>query len=245
MSDGEQLVAKRFFQLNDEADPVSISENLNEVQSELLRLAWGRWFLNAFYQFCKQRKEVNVDEALSFAEAFLAEEVDNPSTASGVEKITGEGTGLTWLVERKRPTTVTKFSGTLVHTSARRDLRSMTVCAFAHFVFGFSNKTMVFADLQGTPAPVRGVDGLILFDVMTHTVEGNSGVGDFGKRGIRTFMHDHQCNVICTELGLSIHYPLQSGGRVHQNQGSDVGEGDEEDSEEDQLGRSDDDESDA
>ncbi|KAJ7875110.1 kinase-like domain-containing protein, partial [Mycena olivaceomarginata] len=188
MSDGEQLVAKRFFQLNDDADPVSIPENRNEVQSELLRLAWGKWFLSAFYQFCKQRKEVNVDEALSFAEAFLAEEADNPSTASGVERITGEGTGLTWLVERKRPTTVTKFSGTLVHTSARRDLRSMTICAFAHFTFGFSNNNMVFADLQGTPAPVRGVDGLILFDVMTHTVEGNSGVDDFGKRGIRTFM---------------------------------------------------------
>jgi hypothetical protein len=87
--------------------------------------------------------------ALSFAEAFLAEEADNPSTASGVERITGEGTGLTWLVERKRPTTVTKFSGTLVHTSARRDLRSMTICAFAHFTFGFSNNNMVFADLQG------------------------------------------------------------------------------------------------
>jgi hypothetical protein len=62
MSDGEQLVAKRFFQLNDDADPVSIPENRNEVQSELLRLAWGKWFLSAFYQFCKQRKEVNVDE---------------------------------------------------------------------------------------------------------------------------------------------------------------------------------------
>ncbi|KAJ7222732.1 kinase-like domain-containing protein, partial [Mycena haematopus] len=111
-------------------------------------------------------------------------------------------TGITWLVERKRPMTVTKYSGTLVHTSVRRDLRSLTICAFAHFVYGFSDRSLVFADLQGmcTPAQVRGTDGLVLFDLMAHTIDGNSGIGDFGKQGIRTFTRDHQCNSICSGL---------------------------------------------
>jgi hypothetical protein len=128
---------------------------------------------------------------IAFADAFLAIEVDRPSTASGVAQITDTEEGLTWLVERKRPTTVIKFSGTLVHRSHRRDLRSATISAFAHFVFGYSKGTLVVADLQGaylqlsithemtpdcifqgTPCLVRNNDGLILFDLMTHTKDG-------------------------------------------------------------------------
>lgn len=73
-----------------------------------------------------------------------------PSTASGVPIITDEDDGLTWLIERKRPSTVIKFSGTLNHRSARRDMRSATISALAHFVFGYSKQELVFADLQGT-----------------------------------------------------------------------------------------------
>jgi hypothetical protein len=97
---------------------------------------------------------------------------------------------LTWLTERKRPSSVIKFSGTLVHHSHRRDLRSATISAFAHFVFGYSKCTLVVAYLQGkscavcfritdllsilsgTPCLVRNHEGLILFDLMTHTKEG-------------------------------------------------------------------------
>lgn len=86
---------------------------------------------------------------IAFTDVFLAVEVDRPSTASGVHLITENDDGLTWLVERKRPSTVIKFSGTLVHHSHRRDLRSATISAFAHFVFGYSKRTLVVADLQG------------------------------------------------------------------------------------------------
>ncbi|KAJ7842564.1 hypothetical protein B0H14DRAFT_2359538, partial [Mycena olivaceomarginata] len=43
---------------------------------------------------------------------------------------------------------------------------------FAHVVWGHSNQTVVFADLQGTPALVRYKDGMVLFDPMTHTKNG-------------------------------------------------------------------------
>jgi len=94
-----------------------------------------------------------------------------------------------WLVEKCRPTTVYRYSGTLSHRSQGRDQRSSTIYAFSHFVYGHSNKTLVIADLQGTvlpicdmvvipmsfsgtPSLVKGKDGLVLFDPMTHTTDG-------------------------------------------------------------------------
>ncbi|KAJ6449509.1 kinase-like domain-containing protein [Mycena vitilis] len=209
LPNGEQYVAKRFFKLQDspgEDTCVSMEDNRVEVEGEIIRLCQGKWFLDAFYRFCKGHKEVIVDLNLEFADAFLAVEVKNPSKASGVIAIAEDGEGLTWLVERKRPTTVVKFSGTLVHQSHRTDLRSATVSAFAHFVYGYSNNSLVFADLQGTPSRVKGKDGLVLFDLMTHTIE--SGVGDFGKAGIKTFLDGHKCATICKGLTIDSEYPL-------------------------------------
>ncbi|KAJ6583158.1 hypothetical protein DFH09DRAFT_1076311 [Mycena vulgaris] len=62
---------------------------------------------------------------------------------------------------------------------------------------------------SGTKAHVRGGDGLILFDLMTHTKGGNSGVGDFGHKGIATFVRDQRCNMICSSLELDTNYPLK------------------------------------
>ncbi|KAJ7800434.1 kinase-like domain-containing protein, partial [Mycena olivaceomarginata] len=114
--------------------------------------------------------------------------------------ITEDEEGLTWMVERKCPTAVTKFSGTLVHRSHRKDLRSATISAYAHFIFRFSKGSLVVADLQGTPCLVRYNDGLVLFDLMTHTEDGDSGVGDFGRKGIETFVNDHMCTDLCRSL---------------------------------------------
>ncbi|KAJ7099232.1 kinase-like domain-containing protein, partial [Mycena belliarum] len=210
LPNGEQYVAKRFFKLQDspaEDTCVSVEDNRVEVEGEIIRLCQGKWFLDAFYRFCKGHKEIIVDLNLEFADAFLAVEVKKPSKASGVIAIAEDGEGLTWLVERKRPTTVIKFSGTLVHQSHRTDLRSATVSAFAHFVYGYSNNSLVFADLQGTPSRVKGKDGLVLFDLMTHTTSGESGVGDFGKAGMRTFLDGHKCTKICRGLAIDSEYP--------------------------------------
>ncbi|KAJ7902399.1 kinase-like domain-containing protein [Mycena leptocephala] len=176
---------------------------------EIYRPLIVKWFLDAFYRFCKTHSEIIVDTNVAVADAFLAVEVDRPSAASGVSRITDEDEGLTWLVERKHPTTVIKFSGTLVHRSHRRDLRSTTISAFAHFVFGYSKRTLVIADLQGTPCLVRNNDGLILFDVMTHTKDGDSGIiGDFGVKGMKSFVDDHQCTDLCRALTLKSLYAL-------------------------------------
>ncbi|KAJ7676231.1 kinase-like domain-containing protein, partial [Mycena olivaceomarginata] len=84
-----------------------------------------------------------------------------------------------------------------------------TVHTFARYIFGYSGGELVFADLQGTPTPVRGNDGLVLFDPMTHTIAGGSGLGDFGIDGIETFINTHECNRLCIELRFDQSYPLQ------------------------------------
>ena len=83
-----------------------------------------------------------------FAEAFLGEEEGpTPTPAAGGEAFDDN---IQWLVETRRPTTVMRFSGTLLHPSNNPDMQSMTVFAFAHFVWGHSNNAMIFADIQGT-----------------------------------------------------------------------------------------------
>ncbi|KAK7041370.1 kinase-like domain-containing protein [Favolaschia claudopus] len=103
---------------------------------------------------------------------------------------------------------VEHFSYTLVHKSRKKDLRSSTIYAFAHFVWGHSNQTMIFADLQGTPALVGRKDGIVLFDPMTHTVAGNSGIGDFGLEIINSFLRDHSCGDVWNRLALDEVAPL-------------------------------------
>ncbi|KAJ7826519.1 kinase-like domain-containing protein, partial [Mycena leptocephala] len=194
-------VTEDDFTVDSEVE-VLVEANQIEIEGEIQRLTIGKWMLDVFYRHCKSRKDTRVDTNIAFTDAFVAVEVDHPSTASGVHLITDNDDGLTWLVERKRPSTVTKFSGTLVRHSHRRDLRSATISAFAHFVFGYSKRTLVVADLQGTPCLVRNNDGLILFDLMTHTVDGDSGVRDFGREGIETFVNDHNCTDLCRSLSL-------------------------------------------
>lgn len=84
---------------------------------------------------------------------------------------------------------VTKWSGTLAHPNHHGDLVGATICAFVHFAYIFSQCSVVFADIQGvfsynmadrsltfhigTQAQISpGVEGLVLFDIMTHTTAG-------------------------------------------------------------------------
>lgn len=57
--------------------------------------------------------------------------------------------GWIWLMEKRRPMTVVRISGTLAHPSTSSNLLSLTVMAFAHFAYLHSGKSLVFADLQG------------------------------------------------------------------------------------------------
>ncbi|KAJ3520545.1 hypothetical protein NMY22_g12707 [Coprinellus aureogranulatus] len=236
----EQYVVKRFYKLSDDEDldldirdskippaPFTAEQHNVQIEAECVSLALGKRFLTEFFKFCKQKK-VHVFEHLRFEDGFLLEEIEGPpSPASGMPQDDRDEMWtfnlsaslskilrLIWLGEKKHITgRIIRFNGTLAHPSAHTDLAHLTVYALIHYIFGHTNRQLVFADLQGTPALFemengKTVDGFTLFDPMTHTVDGDSGVGDFGKDGIARFLEQHECRDICRRLGLDKSIPL-------------------------------------
>ncbi|KAK6997328.1 hypothetical protein R3P38DRAFT_3623649 [Favolaschia claudopus] len=144
---GQSYVVKRFYRLTEDSEntapntlPFTVDEHLVQIQAEAMRIGLGQWFMNAFFQHARDRNVTAIDFNIAFTDAFLAEEIESPSPASGIPQITAESPGITWLVEPKRSTSVEHFSYTLVHKSRKSDLRSSTIYAFAHFVWGHSNQ---------------------------------------------------------------------------------------------------------
>ncbi|KAJ6550295.1 hypothetical protein B0H19DRAFT_1074156 [Mycena capillaripes] len=154
---GSHYALKRFYRLTEDSSenstpdtlPFTIEEHVVQIQAEASRLGLGAWFLKAFFKYANNLN-ISIDQNLAFADAFLAEEIQCATPASGVKEIGPDSPGLTWLLHKK-------------------DLRSATIHAFAHFAWGHSNRSLVFADLQGTPALIGHKDGMVLFDPMTHT----------------------------------------------------------------------------
>ncbi|KAJ6465319.1 kinase-like domain-containing protein, partial [Mycena sanguinolenta] len=220
--------SQKIFRLKEDSEntaadslPFTIEEHLVQIQAEAGRLSIAAWFLKAFLKHTEDLN-VAVDTKLAFAEAFLAEELKFPSPASGIKEIGPELPGMTWLVEPRRSSIVEHFTYTLSHKLHKKDSRSATVHAFAHFVWGHSNRTLIFADLQGTPALVRHKDGMILFDPMSHTKTGDSGIGNFGIQGIKSFFRDHICGDICLRLHLEKSAPLKLGDEEDEEEDSDA-----------------------
>ncbi|KAJ7230476.1 hypothetical protein GGX14DRAFT_384416 [Mycena pura] len=133
------------------------------IYREAQHLAIGAHLLKAFKVHAKQvgattgiyqgtsimllgtQLELKSNTGLSFAEAWIGEELKQASVAFGTPIIDGSRRGsVGWLRQR-------------------------------------------------TPAHLNGKDVTILFDPMTHTIAGNSGIGDFGLEGIKSFFHDHEC----------------------------------------------------
>ncbi|KAJ7618697.1 kinase-like domain-containing protein, partial [Roridomyces roridus] len=219
LSDGseERVAAKRLYRVVEEdaddiTNMISLSDNHTNLESEVYRLILGEKVLNEFYAFARKN---NVDVFhIKFSSAYLATEIRasvtrEPSTASGMVVFPADSDeGMTWLIEPKRAAAVISFTGTLdQQPTGSDDICSNTIHAFAHYTFGASEATVVFADLQGTPGLVGGKDRIILFDPMTHTTDGTSGLGDFGDEGIDQFIEGHECNDICDALGLWEKYP--------------------------------------
>ncbi|KAF5320648.1 hypothetical protein D9611_013717 [Ephemerocybe angulata] len=78
----------------------------------------------------------------------------------------------------------------------------MTSFRISGLIWGAYNA--LHAAAQRTPGRVNNGDGLILFDLMTHTISGESGVGDGGKEEIKQFLVQHECKDVCERLGLDI-----------------------------------------
>ncbi|KAJ7077774.1 kinase-like domain-containing protein, partial [Mycena epipterygia] len=111
---------------------------------------------------------------------------------------------IVWLFEPRRCSKVKHWSGTNEYPAWHQSKLGSTLSAFAHYAYLFSQESTILADLQTAAAIDENGEGIqVLFDVMTYTLDGSSGVGDHGKPGIKTFLEKHECVNRCKYLGLS------------------------------------------
>ncbi|KAE9397802.1 hypothetical protein BT96DRAFT_789121, partial [Gymnopus androsaceus JB14] len=199
--------AKRFW--NTGNDIVTTEQNKTEVENEVLRLKQLQEILSEFMNHAKKNLA-----NIKVANFHLAVEVvgsGEPSPASGItpdeySALDQRKDFIIWLLEPMRSTTrqPNKWSGTMQHPAHNSKVGDTLTC-FVHFAYQWTEKTMVFADLQTMRVgdPESGGEWQVLFDVMTHTLGGDSGVGDHGLKGIQEFVNMHQCNKKCNDLLLA------------------------------------------
>ncbi|KAJ7934799.1 kinase-like domain-containing protein [Mycena leptocephala] len=190
-------VAKRFYDIGAGEGHVEIQENREQLIKEATRLGRTSYLLAQFMAEAK-RKGVDIDQAseISFEEYQAACEVQDDSVFDpGV---------IIWLFEPRRSSKVAHWSGTNEYPAWHQNKIGSTLNAFAHYVYLFSQESTVLADLQTATAVNENGDGIqVLFDMMAHTTDGSSGVGDHGQTGIETFLKKHECVTRCANLRLS------------------------------------------
>ncbi|KAJ7678789.1 kinase-like domain-containing protein, partial [Mycena rosella] len=195
----EQFVAKHFFEIGAGVDEVTIAENKSNLELEAIRYGMATWFLKNFHEAAR-------DHNMDITSYRLAQEVIKedgaPSPASGVTKDIFDAEPvatrhIVWLLEPLRNPSVTHYTGTMEHPTPRGQLAN-TMSTFVHYAFQWSEGNVIFADIQGHAM------GIIIFDLMTHTPEGDSGVGDHGPKGIQKWQSQHDCNSYCKNLDLEV-----------------------------------------
>ncbi|KAK7046460.1 kinase-like protein [Favolaschia claudopus] len=209
--DGKSYVAKRFYEIGRGDGLVSIDENTVQLTNEMIRLAKGQWFLDKFYERAEETA-TSVTTDFRFSEGLLVQEIigesaSAPSPAAGqsldafLDSVDqNPDSAITWLLEPLRASYVEKWSGTLEHPT-HSNKAGKTMDAFVHFCFVYSQRSLVFADLQSTRGrSPTGKAASILFDVMTHTILEDSGVGDHGQAGIDAIQKSHRCGAMCHGL---------------------------------------------
>ncbi|KAJ7167782.1 kinase-like domain-containing protein [Mycena filopes] len=180
-------VAKRCYTIG-HGQPVSVISNRDELVKEGTTLGRARFFLDNFKDVC-DAEEVDISE--------LSDDEKGELSISN-----GTITSITWLLERERGNVqFRKYSGTLEHPRYT-DKQGATVNAFQHFTYVNSNKALVLADIQSSESHDASNKSAILFDLMSHTLTGDSGAGDHGDKGIQTLVDQHECGQRCIQLGL-------------------------------------------
>ncbi|KAJ7053015.1 kinase-like domain-containing protein, partial [Mycena amicta] len=200
-------VLKRFYNVGKGKDCVTLAENHEELQKEAQRLTQVGWFLHKFLERA-DATAVAIEDDLCVTECKLMCEIPKadsaPSVPSGYSAadLAEADCPMVWLMEPFRPGNTQKSSGTNQHPTHRENKLGNTLNAFAHFVYLHSYKTIVLADIQSTRARVGNKVAQVLFDLTTHTKNGNTGAGDHGLVGINTFIAQHECTPRCDALGL-------------------------------------------
>ncbi|KAJ7439478.1 kinase-like domain-containing protein [Mycena latifolia] len=193
---GVHYAAKCFFDIGARAP--TPEENLRHLKNELTCQKQAARCLTRFQARATEKKIPIAD--LRVAESFILHVVSGPQKHHA------------WIVDPLLSTLQTvKFSGTDV-AGSHGDLFGATCDALAHFSLEDSEEYLVFVDIQGIKEPnyihgARGSDELVLFDLMAHTQDGATNLGDKGPAGVQDFKLQHKCNSICKRT------PLRATGR--------------------------------
>ncbi|KAG6847751.1 hypothetical protein H0H93_006218 [Arthromyces matolae] len=187
----QAYAAKRFFNTGSNR-ALTNDELKRHGRQELLRQAKAQMCLSEFTKALKLNKVSSADLRVS------------PGFLLTVQ--TGPLLGQTWIVDPLLSNTQTyKYSGTLGAGRNTEDLFGKTCDAFAHFSVvqsnGILNIRIGIKEPKKTGS-VRGVDDLVLFDLMVHSLDKSGGLGDRGAAGIQDFGAEHVCNTICKSLKL-------------------------------------------
>ncbi|KAJ3991959.1 hypothetical protein F5050DRAFT_1580486, partial [Lentinula boryana] len=151
----QEWVAKRFHDIGNVSDTVSVQENQFEVEAEGQRLHQLHDILNAFIEHAKKNK-VKIAADIRVTEFKIALEIpeNHPSPASGVtageiNALSEDLQYISWLLEPMRPRGIepTKWSGTMQHPEHNSKVGD-TLTSFVHFAYEWTHQTVVFADLQ-------------------------------------------------------------------------------------------------
>ncbi|THU78811.1 kinase-like protein, partial [Dendrothele bispora CBS 962.96] len=109
-----------------------------------------------------------------------------------------------WLVEPFRLSSPERFSKPMNFVMNTEDDKIKTLNAFVHYAFQSTGDDFLYADLQGSLAKMmNGSIGIVLFDPMTHSGAGDSGVGDEGPQAHELYATQHVCDEFCDDLGLN------------------------------------------
>ncbi|KAJ6448388.1 kinase-like domain-containing protein [Mycena sanguinolenta] len=199
--DSQLYVAKKLFDIGKgrgvDVTPACSKSVLSRDLTRLRRLAWFR------EGFFRRASDKGLNELAEFmvSDGFLILVQNND--AMDVTELDADDNnddkGDTYLIEPLRATSVVnKFTGTF-GASHDTDKLTYTILAFNHFILQDTACLLAYADLQGS----RHKGQMVLFDPMTHTIQGQSGTGDFGPKGIRDTINAHTCNLFCKTLELS------------------------------------------
>ncbi|KAJ3969764.1 hypothetical protein EV361DRAFT_963860 [Lentinula raphanica] len=205
-------------------ESVSVKENRTEIENEGIRLHHLQTILDEFRKHAKKER-VDIAGNITVTDYKIALEVvgdAGPLPASGVVMDLEESQLIGWLLEPMRPKTAItkKWSGTMQHPEHNNKVGD-TLTSLVHFGYSWTHKSLVFADLQTTK--IGGTTGglYVLFDVMCHTMVGDSGVGDHGLEGIKTFVGTHICEKKCRDLGLEVFHRTKQPQRHEDKESSD------------------------
>ncbi|KAJ6483426.1 kinase-like domain-containing protein, partial [Mycena sanguinolenta] len=194
---------KRFFNIGNGRNQVTLSQNREELYKEAARLHQMSWSLAAFQERAQCNGYISVTRCQLVLEVTKQDEA--PSTASGysLSEVESAECPMVWLVEPFRLGRAEKWSRTNQHPNHSQNKLGNILNSFAHFVYDANYESIALADIQTTKARIGNTVSQVLFDLTTHTSSGESGVGDHWQDGIDAFIEQHLCTSRCESLGLA------------------------------------------